>query len=242
MFYINKDGVTLGAGTIAIIGGEYGGCNGTLYGSFANVGETVYYKQVAIIGTNYGRFVNGIKASAADTKIHTIYVAGISFASITNQYVDQMSASGYSIIHGTLTNTTSGYNYPTLFSYYVDAFRIILRASAASAVNLNGANVAVADDGYYYISSAIVAAAAGKGNLIGFTISGAVGEGFAHEAAIISVGGNAGTPQPIIVSGTTNVVLTDTDTKVCILVSGGPTIGIRNRLGATMNLRIFIVS
>lgn len=83
-------------------------------------------------------------------------------------------------------------------------------------------NISVVDDGYIYLPT----------NISGWGIVTAQGE---EGATFIFT--SAGVPT--IIGGSTNVVTTDTDVKLCIL-DNGDGIAIRNRLGATKQVKLII--
>ncbi len=83
--------------------------------------------------------------------------------------------------------------------------------------------ITVVDDGYAYLPNSISG--------IGFVSSeGVEGAVFLFTSAGV----------PTILSGSTNAVTTDTDTKLCIL-DNGTNIAIRNRLGSSKTLKITIL-
>jgi len=84
MFYINHDGTTAREGKTIINGGYFY----STHGSFLDVDYTNYSTYLTITNTSVYWFINGIKASAANTLIHSIYLAGNNFYYVTNTYVN----------------------------------------------------------------------------------------------------------------------------------------------------------
>lgn len=242
MFYVaNTTAVASNGMRFKVLGGKWHGSNGTVYGSFLDVKylstTSGAADRVTILGANYGRYTNGIKVDATYTTSNAVFVAGNSSESISNQIVGD----------STPDVTTNGYR----VYGFVETSSGSISTSEVRATNATATSLTIRDPQYgYAVQNARSSTfTVGASQEIGFSSSRpallqiTASDGVSiHAAGLFAISYITSTDTCVVtqLSGTANMAITNTASKLCVYPTGvgAGTVSVANNLAASVVVTI----